>query len=419
MTIHSGSAPPAAPDVAGGVDFAAYHAAITRNALSIIGSFNKELARSGELDTNHARELEALHATYFGSTRFRAKQRQARELVQAHQVSMDKLIYIERRLPPRVDAATRWQLRLELLQVRGSFGALKQAAKKIIPADSTPPQPGVRFSASRHKMRSVTVTTDERLVEDLERHLYDGIDTTAPVGPQLADAFGRLVTTGSSNGGGGGVRAAVPEPLIMVPLAAHIQIMAGNGDEVELKLTDGTTITGADYLTYLFDYLNTSATDADDAATTGAGDPTAGAGDPTAGGSGPGVMVGLFHPVEGAVNLYRSSRFANDKQRVLLRAMMPNCVVPGCRKSADHCQYHHVTAWKNGGETNLDNLAVVCRYHNRVNDDDYATSQRGGRGNGRGRVGHVGPEKVWVSPSGHAVHHDVNAQWGAMHQLFD
>ena len=50
----------------------------------------------------------------------------------------------------------------------------------------------------------------------------------------------------------GGVVAASPRPIVMVPIDAHTRILDGGGDDIELVLTDGTTITGADYLACAF-----------------------------------------------------------------------------------------------------------------------------------------------------------------------
>ncbi|MGI0541195.1 HNH endonuclease [Corynebacterium aquatimens] len=352
---------------------------MTNNALDIIATFDRDLARSGALEGTHARDLEDLHDAYFGPTKFTAKQRAARDKARAGRFSLDRLVAIERRLRKITDASERWELRLRLLGIRGSLARLKAEAKKIVPADDTPPSPGVRFTRSRHQMRTMTVTANERDLADLERELANAIDTTKPRGPQLADAFLSLIRSDSD--AAGGIHRAVPEPLILVPLHAHTRIIDGGGEEVTLVLTDGTRISGADYLNQFI-----------------------------AGQLGP-LKAALFHPSEGAVNLYDADRFANDKQRTLLRATSPMCPVPDCRRSADHCQYHHITAWKHGGHTNMNNLSVLCPYHNQVNDDDPGFSYRGS-------IHHDQGDKVWVSPGGYPVQHDFNAEWGAMSQLF-
>ncbi|TKW70914.1 MAG: hypothetical protein DI610_11865 [Staphylococcus hominis] len=61
-------------------------------------------------------------------------------------------------------------------------------------------------------------------------------------------------------------------------------------------MSDGTTMTGAEYLTHYY------ARD---------------------------LEVALFHPQAGAVNLYDTKRLANAKQRDLARMVLTTCPVPG------------------------------------------------------------------------------------------
>ncbi|MDN8604599.1 HNH endonuclease signature motif containing protein [Corynebacterium ureicelerivorans] len=144
-----------------------------------------------------------------------------------------------------------------------------------------------------------------------------------------------------------------------------------------LGLTDGTTIAGAEYLAMQ-----------------------------------PGFEeVALFHPSEGAVNLYRGSRYANDKQRDLARMTLTVCPWPGCRHGSDDCEIHHMQAWSQGGETNMSNLAPVCHYHNQINHDVPAHA------NTRGSVRRVGGTPMWVSPHGWQAPNSYHP-YGAMPVLF-
>ena len=162
----------------------------------------------------------------------------------------------------------------------------------------------------------------------------------------------------------------------MVPFPEWTRIQSGAGDEVVLTLTDGTTMTGAEFLQHEF---------------------------------GDALEVAAFHPVEGAVNLYRTARFANDKQRVLASMMTPTCPVPGCRHGADSCEMHHIDAWRFGGETNLANLVPLCRFHNGRNDDDPEVRRYG-------RIHIRDGTPIWVSPGGTPVENETP---GAMEQLFN
>ena len=164
--------------------------------------------------------------------------------------------------------------------------------------------------------------------------------------------------------GDGGVPRAVPRPIITVPLDAAVKVLRGEGDDSVLGLTDGTTMTCSELVAELF---------------------------------GEELEVAVFHPQEGPVNLLRGQRFANAKQRALISMTQPICAVPGCRHAADMCEMHHIDPWKHGGETNLRNLAPLCRYHNRVNDDD--------RQRIRGRIEWIRGRPVWVSPQGLSLIH--------------
>ena len=80
------------------------------------------------------------------------------------------------------------------------------------------------------------------------------------------------------------------------------------------------------------------------------------------------------------------------------------------RHAADNCEVHHIKPWSRGGQTNMNNLSVLCRYHNRTNDDDPELRNRG-------RIVSIRGTPVWVSPRGYPVANDVHP-FGAMSLLF-
>ena len=43
-----------------------------------------------------------------------------------------------------------------------------------------------------------------------------------------------------------------------------------------------------------------------------------------------------------------------------------HCTFPGCTRAPLMCQAHHLQHWISGGETKLDNLALLCGHHHRV-----------------------------------------------------
>ena len=235
----------------------------------------------------------------------------------------------------------------------------------------------MRFGRSQDERRPVIIMALEEDAAAIEfaarQNLGDG-----PAGPQMYEnVMKRIGLRPDEDDQPSGIAPAVPRPLILIPLDEHINIMKGHGNDVILGLTDGTTMTGAEYLAQNFGDV---------------------------------LEVALFHPQEGPVNLYDTQRFANQKQRDLARATMPTCPVPDCRHAADNCEVHHITAWSRGGLTNMDNLAMLCRYHNRTNDDDPSTPHHG-------RVENIRGTPMWRSPRGYLVPNTVHP-FGAMTLLY-
>lgn len=343
----------------------------TSSALDTLAGFDRDAALSAGIRPKSVTEWGTVHAVYFGPTKWTAQQRRAANRARARRMSIDQLALIESQLQRVKDPRTKWEVRLELLGVRGGYEAVRRKAKELIPEKTKRPRKQVRFSASRQGMRTMSVTAAERDLADLEHALARGIDRSRPVAEQMHDRFIELIR------GGGSIPTAAPRPIIAVPMPAWCRIIRGEGDEIVLGLSDGTTITGAEYLRrHVGDELE----------------------------------VALFHPQEGPVNLYRGARLANQKQRDLARATTLVCPVPGCRHGADACEIHHIQAWKHGGETNLANLAPLCKYHNGVNDDDPYRKRRG-------RIERIRGAPIWRSPRGYPVVNGHN-RYGAMHSLF-
>ncbi|WP_312714910.1 HNH endonuclease signature motif containing protein, partial [Corynebacterium flavescens] len=103
-------------------------------------------------------------------------------------------------------------------------------------------------------------------------------------------------------------------------------------------------------------------------------------------------LITVISQAQGPVDLYRFDRFASVKQRTMLAAEHPTCAWPGCTIPAERSQFHHLTPWKHGGETNVANLVTLCNYHNGVNEDDPNAPPR------RGRLTRKGGTVVWQPP---------------------
>ncbi len=87
-----------------------------------------------------------------------------------------------------------------------------------------------------------------------------------------------------------------------------------------------------------------------------------------------GVVVrnGVIVHAPGELNLGRTTRLANRHQRRALRGLYSGCAIPGCTVHYDRCKLHHITWWRNGGLTDLDNLLPLCsRHHTNVHNDNW------------------------------------------------
>jgi len=66
------------------------------------------------------------------------------------------------------------------------------------------------------------------------------------------------------------------------------------------------------------------------------------------------------------IDVSRSRRVISPTLRKALAIRDGHCKWPGCERPASWCDGHHLVHWINGGETNLDNLVLLCRRHHRM-----------------------------------------------------
>jgi hypothetical protein len=62
----------------------------------------------------------------------------------------------------------------------------------------------------------------------------------------------------------------------------------------------------------------------------------------------------------------RTSRVVTPAQRNALVVRDRGCVFAGCDRPPGWCEAHHLVHWLDGGPTDLENLALVCRAHHRA-----------------------------------------------------
>ena len=63
------------------------------------------------------------------------------------------------------------------------------------------------------------------------------------------------------------------------------------------------------------------------------------------------------------IDVGRRTRVISSALRRAVTARDRHCTHPGCDRDPRWCDVHHIQHWADGGETNLDNLRLTCRYH--------------------------------------------------------
>jgi hypothetical protein len=66
------------------------------------------------------------------------------------------------------------------------------------------------------------------------------------------------------------------------------------------------------------------------------------------------------------LDLHRDVRTVTPAQMRALTLRDGGCRVRGCHRPPEHCIAHHIVWWSEQGETDLNNLVLLCRYHHRL-----------------------------------------------------
>ena len=299
---------------------------------------------------------ERLAGVYFGPTR--QKKLQAAAVTAGRWLPVAAIERIEKHLRKlsRKAAVSEWELRVELCGLRGTVDEIdREAAARVYAHNRQVPgtdNRGLRAfrggkNVDAQGMSTATLTLPAGDMARYKAHLQVTADKLREADPSL-DWTRAMADAAYQHGVGGGQAGNPPPPVPFGVMRApdYVTYARGEGGDTVFGLSDGTTITGREWVEKGFAELG---------------------------------YVGIFDPVEGGIDLYRESRFANDKQRMLLKAETLVCPYPECTTPADECQFHHLTAWEYEGETNLANMTAACRVHNGRNDDDPHAPPRNGR----------------------------------------
>ena len=313
-----------------------------------------DLADDG-IEISLAKKYAKLADTLFSPCDSPRIQREAIALAEQRQLSVNHLLMINKHAKKLKARGAAWRLRAELIAREGSLEEVNEYAQTRVTEEggNKPKQRGVRVGRVIDGLRTISITDTQRRITDLEKTLDAAVenDKDRPRSEALLEPFWDLV-----EGNGTGLIKPEYRTVIAIGLDDFAKVSCGKGAEVIVALSDGTTMTGAEFINAAM-----------------------------AGSLGDKLYVGLFHPTAGPVNLYEA-RFASEKLRTLAMAENLVCPWPDCNVPADRCQVHHIDAHKHGGHTKPSNLTMLCKYHNGVNDDgDPANPGAPKRKNKRGK----------------------------------
>ena len=293
---------------------------------------------SSVMSLKTARKYTHLATVLFGPADSPKMQRDAVALAEERELSIEYLEMVNKHAKKLKTRGAAWRLRAELIAYEGTLDEVDAHGKKRVTEEGgdKPKQRGVRVGRAMDGLRTISITDTQRRITDLEKTLDAAIKNEGqPRSEALLEPFWDLV-----EGTGTGLIRPEYRTVIAIGLDDFAKVSCGRGNDVIVALSDGTTMTGAEFINAAME-----------------------------GSLGDKLYVGLFHPTAGPVNLYEA-RFASDKLRTLAMAENLVCPWPDCNVPADRCQVHHIDAHKNGGHTKPSNLTMLCKYHNGVNDDD-------------------------------------------------
>ncbi|WP_312955201.1 HNH endonuclease signature motif containing protein [Corynebacterium flavescens] len=284
--------------------------------------------------THDAAELISLHTIYFGTTPYTGKQRLAVDAARRNGHCLSTLRLIESFTRRVKEQRAAWNLRLELCATPGE--QVSAVAKRRVRELRVPHKYRERALLRQHPNGLATLTVTGNALDMADA--FRTIDQQRPGASFVARMLGKT-------GAAPAARTRVTT-MAVLQLEDYGKILRRKGDDVLVRTTSGAVVTGAQLV---------------ERACANEG------------------LITVISRTLGPVDLYRFERFASLKQRTMLAAEHPTCAWPGCNTPAERGQFHHLTPWKHGGETNVSNLVTLCSYHNGVNEDDPNAPPRRGR----------------------------------------
>lgn len=101
-----------------------------------------------------------------------------------------------------------------------------------------------------------------------------------------------------------------------------------------------------------------------------------------------GIIPAVLGSPSQPLDLGRRVRLATAGQRAALALRDHGCSFPGCDRPPGWCAAHHLIEWADGGNSDLDNLALLCTRHHTIVHRDHL--------HGRLQPGPDGPRITWT-----------------------
>ena len=304
------------------------------------------------IQLDRAKQLRATASVLCGSTSHSRFQARAQAGARANGHRVETLSYIVRAAQSIRDTTVRWSFIERLCHTSGDLAWIRRRAAEL-KKELVPPVP-----------RSVRASV---------KHHGDGLATLRVTGPALAV---QGVFDAAKDDVAGWLANDCPRAEYTVRVTAnldlgdYVKIVAGAGSDVQVHFANGVICSGEEFVRMQLEELGAI------------------------------ILVGVL---DGPVNAY-GARLALPKQREIMLADSTTCTWKDCTEPAVHCDAHHMTEHRQGGETAPHNLGWLCKYHN-------SQAARGTRGHTERRDGRI----VYVSPHGNVtktgVDHAVRAKY--------
>ena len=127
----------------------------------------------------------------------------------------------------------------------------------------------------------------------------------------------------------------------------------------------------------------------------------------------PAVSTVLLNSEFVPINLGRTQRLFSPQQRKLLALRDAGCRFPGCDLPPAFTDAHHVVHWGQGGETDMVNALLLCRYHHRaVHEGGWAIGSNDRLAGTNGTITFRHPAELVVLPSSPVGQREAVTGWG-------